>query len=123
MALEEHAGLGVETLGCRRGASQEVGDQRPATRRPGLAQPRQARPSRAPARARPEQAERREGVVRNLTRPDHVPESVQHRLLVPATGRVVEVGKEGRPPTQEVLAEALVDLGPNLALAIEWGGN
>src|SRR5205823_1260933 len=103
MALKKGAGGSVKALGGAWIGTPEVGDQRPAAGRPRLGELGQAGPAALAAfRGRSQQAQRRVGVVRDLARPDQVPERVQHSLLVSAAGRGVEVAEEaGALPLQE----------------------
>jgi len=89
VTLQQHPGLGVEALGGVRTDPDEVGDQRPATGGPRLDEPRHSWFSGRPAGRRAEQPQRRERVIRDLSRPDEVPQSVEHHLLVTAATGVV----------------------------------
>src|SRR5207253_8513465 len=67
-------------------------------------------------RGAPRDAERSEGVVRDLARPHEVPERGEHDIVIGGSGRSDEVGPEARARPQQTVADRIVDLAGGSAL-------
>src|SRR5205807_8308142 len=98
MTLEEHTGLRVQTFGWIGPGAEQVGRQRPAARRARLGELGQEWFARRPARHRAEQTPRRGRVVGALTRPNEIPQRIEHPSLVAPPATPVHVPTEAGAP-------------------------
>src|SRR5438093_7698829 len=88
--------------------AQQIADQGPATGRRGRSQSHH-RPARVATHPWSEHPKWEEGVVRDLARPHHVPDCLEHRVLIARAGGVVEIAEERCAAALQVIAEALMD--------------